>query len=48
MSNVEKWQEMMEQYFQDVSEEQLVQDAENAGIKLIKMKKFRVKGKKSR
>jgi len=47
MSNYEQWNEMLVKYFRDVSEEQLVEDAERAGIKLLKVKKFKVKGKKS-
>jgi hypothetical protein len=43
MSNYEKWNEILDQYFRDVTEEQLIKDTEAAGITLIKLKKFKVK-----
>lgn len=43
MSNYEKWHEILEHYFRNVTEEQLMKDTEAAGITLIKLKKFRIK-----
>lgn len=43
MRNYEKWNEFLEHYFRNVTEEQLVKDAEDAGITLVKLKKFKVR-----
>ncbi len=43
MNKYEKWNETLEQYFTEVTEEQLVKDADETGITLIKLKRFKVK-----
>ena len=43
MSKYENWNETLKQYYKEVTEEQLVKDADEAGITLIKLKKFKVK-----
>lgn len=48
MDNIEKWNGILMDYFKNVTADQLVKDAAEAGISLIKMKRLKVKKRKKK
>lgn len=46
MNKYDKWNEQLDKYFHEVSEEQLLKDGAEAGMKLVKIKKMKMEKRK--